>query len=244
MTDFKFKAEKRDEKVKETRKAGLIPAILYGKNFDNVNLSLNKFDFAKLYKEAGSSNLIDLSFDDQNIKTLIHDVQIDPIKENIVHVDFYKVDMKQKITTEVPLEFVGETVLVVEQEGSFIASKDSLEVECLPTDLVDHIDVDISHLTDFEQNIKVSDIKIPAGIEILNDPEEIVALVQPPRSEEELAELEKEVVEDVEAVEVEHKGEEAAEGAEKAEGEEGKAAEGAEGTEKSTEANKSTEDNK
>ena len=128
---------------------------------------------------------------------------------------FRSVDMKEKIKTEIPLEFIGETILVVDQEGSLIVNKDALEVECLPSDLVDHIDVDISSLTDFDQNIKVSDIIVPTTIEILDEPEEVVALVQPPRSEEEMEALEEAVVEDVEAVEVEQgKEEEAIEGEE------------------------------
>ena len=215
MPDFKFEAKSRQGDATVTRNSGFIPAVLYGKDFKNINIALEKVSFGHLLKEAGSSNLIDLNIEDESYKTLIHDIQLHPVSGEIVHIDFYKVDMKQKITTEIPLEFVGESILVIEQEGSFIANKDSIEVECLPTDLVDHIDVDISHLNNFEQNIKIADIKAPTGIEVLDDAEEVIALVQPPRSDEELAELEEEVKEDVEAVEVEHKGDETAEGEEK-----------------------------
>ena len=216
MTDFKVSAEKRDKLAKEVRVNHKIPAIIYGKNYKNVNLSLDEITFNRIYKEAGSSNLIDLDFNGESTKVLVHDIQLDPVSDKILHVDFLKIDMKEKIKTEIPIEFIGETPLVIEQEGSLITNKDSVEVECLPNDLVDHIKVDISVLTEFEQNIKVSDIKAPQGIEILADPEEVVVLVQPPRSDEELEALEEEVVEDVEAVEVEEKGkeEEASEGEE------------------------------
>lgn len=211
MTDFKFKADKRDKKPSELRRTGLVPAIIYGKKYESLPLQLNLKEFTNLFHEAGSSNLVDLNIDGKSVKTLIHEVQRHPMSNAIIHVDFLKIDMKEKLKTEIPLEFVGETTLVIDQEGSLITSKDAVEVECLPSDLVDHIDVDISVLTDFDMNIKVEDLRIPEGIEILDDPEEVIALVQPPRSEEELAELDEEVVEDVEAVEVENAGEGASE---------------------------------
>jgi len=218
MTDFKFKAAKRDKPAKELRRLGLIPAVIYGKKFENESLVVDSLEFNKLYREAGSSNLVDLNIDGKSVKTLIHDIQRHPIHNAIVHIDFLKINMKEKITTEIPLEFVGETTLVIDQEGSLITNKDSIEVECLPSDLVDHIDVDVSALTDFDMNIKVSDLRIPEGMELLDDPEEVVALVQPPRSEEELEALDEAVVEDVEAVEVENAGEAAVDGEESGEG--------------------------
>lgn len=225
MADFTFSAVARKQDAKKTRQAGNIPAVIYGKGFDPVSVAVEEVGFNRLFKEAGSSNLVDLDFDNEKTKVLIHDIQTNPVSEKIEHVDFYKVNLKEKIKTEIPLQIVGETDLVINQEGSLIMNKDAVEVECLPTDLVDHIDVDVSILTDFEQNIKVADLRVPDTIEIMDDPEEVVVLVQPPRSDEELEALEEEVVEDVEAVEVEGKapeeGEEAEEGAE---GGEGKAA--------------------
>lgn len=220
MTDFKFKATKREKSAKELRRNGLIPAVIYGKKFENQSIEVDAKEFTHLYREAGSSNLVDLNIDGKTVKTLIHEIQRNPLNNNISHIDFLKIDMKEKIRTEIPLEFVGETVLVIDQEGSLITSKDAVEVECLPSDLVDHINVDISVLTDFDMNIKVEDLKVPAGMEILDDPEEVIALVQPPRSEEELEALDEDVVEDVEAIEVENAGE--AENAEEAKTEESK----------------------
>lgn len=229
MTDYSFEAKERKEELSKIREEGYIPAVVYGKGFENKNLMVDKVLFARLYKEAGGSNIVNLTIDNKNTeKVLIHDVQIDPVTDDILHIDFYKINMKQKIKAGIPLEYTGESVLVVEQEGSFISNKNEVEVECFPTDLVDHIDVDISALTDFEQNLKVADIKAPSGIEILDDPEEVIALVQPPRSEEELEALDEEVVEDIESVEVEEKGKEDEEGAEGAEAEESKEKENSE----------------
>jgi large subunit ribosomal protein L25 len=210
MTDFKLEAKLREEAANKTRAEGFIPGIVYGKGLDNAKISLEKTNFLRLYKEAGTSNLIELVIDgNKGVKTLIHDIQLDPIKSDILHVDFYKVNMKEKIHAEVPLKFIGDSVAVIEKEGSLITSKDSIEVECLPADLIPELEVDISVLDDFEKSIKISDLKVAEGVEILDDPEEMIAHVEEPRSEEELAELEEEVVEDVSAIEVENKGEEA-----------------------------------
>lgn len=217
MTDFKLKATVREGKPNATRKDGFIPAVVYGKDFKNENIALEKISFQKLFKEAGTSNLINLEIDGKGaFNTLVHEVQVDPINSRILHVDFFKVNMKEKIHAEIPLKFVGDSVAVIEQEGTLITPKDSIEVECLPGDLISELEVDISVLDDFEKDIRVSDLKLPAGIEVLDEAEEVIAHVDEPRSEEELAELETEVVEDVSAVELEHKGEEVP-----AEGEEG-----------------------
>ena len=241
MTNFSFQTEKIDASAKKIRKQGKIPAILYGKKFANIKLAVEQITFNRLFKDAGSSNLIDLNVGDGSVKVLIHEVQLHPLNGRIMHIDFLKIDMKEKIKTEVPLEIVGETALVIEQEGSLISNKDTVEVECLPNDLVDHIKVDVSVLTDFEQNIKVSDLKAPQGIEILDDPEEVVVSVQPPRSDEELESLNEAVVEDVEKVEVLEKGkeEEVAEDKEGAESaEKAEETKGAKSTEKSSEVEK------
>ncbi len=206
MTDFKLEASIRDEKPKAVRREGFIPAIIYGNDYKNQNVKFEKVSFLRLFKEAGTSNLVEIIIDGHKpVKTLVREVQLDPIRSEILHVDLFKVNMKEKIQAEIPLEFIGDSAAVVNLEGSLITSKDSVEVECLPGDLVSEIQIDISVLDDFDKNIKVEDIKVPTGIEILDDPEEVVAFVQEPRSEEELEALETEVVEDISAVEVETK---------------------------------------
>lgn len=215
MTDFKLEAKKRDDTPNKTRNAGFVPGCVYGNNFENASIAIEKISFLRLFKEAGTSNLIDLSYgENKNIKTLIQDIQMDPMTSEIIHVDFFKVNMKEKIHADIPLKFVGDSIAVIEKEGSLITPKDSIEVECLPGDLISELEVDISVLDDFEKDIRVSDLKLPEAIEVLDDPEEVIASVEEPRSEEEMAELEEEVKEDVEAVEVEHAGETAAEGEE------------------------------
>lgn len=225
METITLTAKKRNElgkKTKALRNQGFIPAIIYGYKTNNTPLTVSKKDFHEVFGKAGTSTIVDLKIDQDPIqKVLIHDPQVDPINNEPIHIDFYKVRMDQKIRTEIPLIFTGESIAVKELEGSLVTNKDSVEIECLPGDLIQEIKVDISPLKTFEDAIHVSDLEVPQTVTILNDPEETVALVEEPRSEEELAELEEAVSEDVEAVEVEGKKEEGAEGEEAAPAEEG-----------------------
>lgn len=206
MTDYILKAQKRKltgKKVKKLRTQGLLPAVMYGHGSDNENISLDLINFKRIYKEAGTSNLVDLNIDDEKpVKVLLKEPDFDAISNQPYHVDIYKVLMTEKLTTEIPLNFINESPAVVELEGSLVTNRDNLEVECLPGDLVSEFEVDLSTLKTFDDAIKVSDINIPSTIEVKADLDEVIAQVMPPRSEEEMAALEEEVKEDVEAVEV------------------------------------------
>lgn len=205
MTEFKLEAKTRETNGHKTRQAGLIPGVVYGKNLGNVSIAFDKANFNRLFREAGTSNLIDLAVDDdKSFKTLVQDIQRNPVTSDVVHVDLLKINMKEKIRTEIPLEFVGESAAVVDLSGSLITVKDAVEVECLPADLPSEIRVDISILDDFEKDIRVKDLVVPAGVEIQDDEEEVVVHVEAPRDESEIeADLATPVEENVEEVEVE-----------------------------------------
>lgn len=228
MQKIELKSTKRDtvgKKVKSLRESGIIPAVLYGANSESVNLSLKNAEFERVYAAAGTSSLVDLAIDDKPaVKVLIHEPQVDPVSDKPLHVDLYKVKMTEKITTEIPLEFFGESPAVKDLEGNLITNKDAVEVECLPGDLISEIKVDISRLKTFEDSIHVSDLNVPETVEILDDAEEIVAQVTPPRSEEELKEMEEvasadEEKEAIGKIEADAEAEKAAKEAEKAEAE-------------------------
>lgn len=208
------------KQVKTLRHQGIIPAVVYGHDKISQSLSIRATDFKRVFAGAGSSTLVDLIVDDAKpVKVLIHEPQIHPVKPDIVHADLYVVKMNEKLQTEIPLEFIGESSAVTDLDGTLTIVLDALEVECFPDKLVHAIEVDITSLVTLEDMIRVSDIKAPEGIEFLADPEEVVATITPPRSEAEMAELEETVSgEDadkaaVEAVEVleEKKDEEPAE---------------------------------
>jgi large subunit ribosomal protein L25 len=223
VEEYELKAVTRgDDKAKNLRNCKKIPAVVYGSNFQSLAIAVDELEFNKVFEEAGESSLINLMIDEnKSEKVLAQDIQKDPVTLNVIHVDFYKVNMKEKIKTAIPIVEIGEAPAIVDLEGTLVTNRDEVEVECLPADLIPEIEVDLSVLKTFDDTIHVSDLKVPTGVEILDDPGEVVFLVQPPRSDEELAELEEEVKEDVGSVEVEGEKKEDEEGGEgKAESEE------------------------
>lgn len=194
------------KKVKNIRTEGLVPGVVYGHKKDSISLAVSEKDFGLLFEDAGHSTLINLAIDDKKpVKVLIHEVQLHPVKKTLVHVDFYQVNLKEKIRTSLPLEVVGQADAIEIEGGTLMTIKDEVEVECLPDDLVQHIEVDITPLKTVEDVIHVSDLIVPAGITILDDAEEVLFSIAEPRSQEELEELDKPVTDGVAEVEVETK---------------------------------------
>ncbi len=187
--EIKLSAELRKEedgKVKEMRKSGYIPAVVYGPGSDNKNIKVKALDFNRVFAVAGESHLIDVNIGDSSVKVIVKDTQKDPVKDNIIHIDFYQVDMNKKITAEIPLNFIGESKAVKEMGGTLIKNLNSLEVRCLPGDLIDGFDIDLSVLDNFNSAIRVSDIGLPQGMELVGDANEMVAGVAEPVKEEEV----------------------------------------------------------
>jgi large subunit ribosomal protein L25 len=211
------------DRVRHLRAEGQIPAVLYGKGMDAVNLQVDARELAATLKIAGESTLVYLSVGKESYPVIIHDVHRDPLKGSIVHADFYKVRLDEKIKTMVPVVFTGESAAVKDLKGIFVRNVNEVEVEALPQDLPHEVTVDISAITALGQSITLADIKVPKAT-LVGEPGEIICTVTEPMSEEELkASLEAPTV-DVSAVEEIKKeekpaeeGEEAAEEAPKAE---------------------------
>lgn len=201
MTNITLRANLRQElgkKVKRLRNQGLIPAVLYGPNVKNLNLSVNYADFLKVYRQAGETTLVNLVIDDQKpISVLIHDVAFNPLTDKIDHVDFYQVSMTKKIKTKIPLRFVGEAPAVKELGGVLVHGFNEVEVECLPGQLVPYLEVDISPLKTFEDALHLHDLKLPEGLELVLKTDEILAKVIPPRSEEEITKVSEKTEEEI-----------------------------------------------
>lgn len=194
------------KKVRVLRQTGFVPAVIYGHNKQTIPLSIKAKDFDLVYGTSGSSTLISLEIKDKKpIKVLIHGVQLNPVKGTVLHVDFYQVNLKEKIRTVIPLHLIGQSDAVEIDGGNLLSVKDEIEVECLPEDLIQHIDVDISALKGFDDIIRIEDLKIPESITVLDDPEDTLVSVSAPRSEEELAELESTPVAEIENIEIDTK---------------------------------------
>jgi len=221
MEILKLQAKKRDvtgKPVKKIRQAKGLPAVVYGKGVPNHNIEVSASDFEKAYRETGESTLIDLSIDGgAPVKVLVQDVQHDPLLNQVTHVDFRQVNMKEKLEVSVSLKFVGEAPAVKEQGGILVRSLDEVTVRALPGDLVHEIEIDLSKLKNLNDAVRVKDITPPKGIELIDRPEDIIAIVNEPMTEEELKALEEKPVEDVTAVKVETEEKKAAKEAEEKE---------------------------
>ncbi len=192
----------RGRKVNKGRKEGLVPAVVYGNKVESVGLWVKALDLKRLLKKSGESTIIDLKIDgkdDRNV--LIHEIQKNGLTDKFMHVDFFQVRMDEEIETEVELVFIGEAPAVKELGGILVKSIDKVSVKCLPANLPSHIDVDISVINAFDKHITIKDLNIPAKVKIEIDPETVVALVAPQRTEAEMEALDEKVEADVTKVE-------------------------------------------
>ncbi len=203
MEKLQLKAEVRDLKAttpQKLRKAGLLPAVLYGHKIQNTALTVNAREFDKILKKAGESTIVELvTGDGKTHPVLIHDVQIHYLTSAPTHVDFYVVSMTEKLKAKVALEFTGESSAVKTMGGVLVKVLNEVEVECLPADLPHNIVVSLEGLKTLQDSIHVKDLNLPAKVKILTPADEMIAKVQPPRDVE--AELATPVVEDVSKVE-------------------------------------------
>jgi large subunit ribosomal protein L25 len=183
-----LKARKRKilgKKVKKLRKMNLIPAVVYGHNISSIPVEVEKKEFEKVFKSAGESTIIDLKIDDEKpIKVLIHDVSYHPLTDEIIHVDFYQIKEKEKVTVDVNLKFINESPAVKEKGGVLIHHLTKIKIECLPKDLVHEIEVDLSKLSEINSLIRIKDLKIPSNIKVLENPEDVVVSVSLSKAEE------------------------------------------------------------
>ena len=187
----KLEVEKRKvigKKVKLLRRDGLLPANIYGKKTKSLAVQLPAKLFLSVFKEVGESGLLDLKVggEDSARPVLIHDVHFHPVSNEPLHVDFYQVDLKEKVTTKVPVEIIGESPAIKEKIGILIQPLSEVEVEALPGDLPEKIEVDISGLKAVDETITVDQVKAPQGVQILTEAKEVLAKIEPPVTQEEI----------------------------------------------------------
>lgn len=166
------------KKLFQLRAKSIIPAVVYGHGEKSQSIELDYVKFDKVYAEAGENTIIDLEIDGKAAKVLVADVQYDPVKNRIIHADLHKIKMNEKINANVELHFVGESKAVKEDGGSVNHAISEVEIRCLPADLIHGIEVDVSALVTFDDVIKISDLKVPANVEIVgHEDEDVVASV-------------------------------------------------------------------
>lgn len=202
---------KRTEKnVNTIKKQGYIPGILYGAKTENTNIKVRKIDLQKVHDQVGESSLFNIELDGKKSKVIIKDFQLSPLKHDVIHVDFYQVDMAKKIEVELPLNFIGESKAVKNLGGVLSINHDKIKVSCLPEDLLENFDVDLSVLDNFTDAIRVSDLTLPKSFEIMLNPADlIVNVLQPAKvvEKEEAAATEAPKAEDAKAEDADKKNE-------------------------------------
>jgi len=180
MNPIELIAQKRNifgKSVNRLRKSDLIPAELYGHGVENIHLSLPKKDFLKVFKLVGENEIVNLIIDNKKVPVLIHEIQTNPLTDEIIHVDLYQVKMTEKITVNVPLEFINEAPAIKEKDGVLVKAMHEIKIEALPGSLCHSIKVDLSSLDDIGKSIYVKNLSIPSGIKALIDPETVVATI-------------------------------------------------------------------
>lgn len=223
MADLSLRARTRSETgrhVHALRRQGEVPGVLYGHNREPLAISADAHALERIWHRAGRSHLIDLTVDDgKPVKVLIRDLQIEPRRASVLHADFFAVNLREKLTVDIPVLVTGESPVVARHEGQVQQTVTHLRVDCLPGDIPAQFTVDITGLEEIDAGIHIGDVELPHGVTLHQtvDPEELVvkiATVRVAAAEEEEAAAEGE----------------AAEGEAEAAGE-GETAEGGEGTE-------------
>ncbi len=223
---MQLKASTRELLGKRTRRLhrqGKLAAVVYGHNSKPTPLVLDRLEFQKVFVKSGRTHLVDLVVDgDRTQRVLVREIQTHPRRLGPIHVDFYAVNLEEKITVEVPVHLTGESAAVKRGDADILQPIHALRVECLPTAIPESFEVDLTPLEEIDSELRVSDLSVPKGVTVLVDPEELLVKIVHKR--------ELKVEEEVPAAEavVPAEGEAAAEGEPAAEGETPAAEEAAE----------------
>jgi large subunit ribosomal protein L25 len=193
MKEIALSAQERSvigRATKNLRIEGWVPAVVYGPEFKATHIQINAKECEKVISEAGRSHLVSLTIANKKpVKTLVKEIQRDVTKHFLKHLDFYAVVMTEKVKAEISVRMVGKAPAVADKGGILVQGMNVVEIECLPGDLVDVIEVDISGMVEMDSIISASDLVLPKNIALISDPDTMVAKIEAPRLvEEELAE--------------------------------------------------------
>jgi large subunit ribosomal protein L25 len=178
---MQLKASVRDLFGKRSRRLhgeGKLAAVVYGHNTEPTPLVLDRLEFQKVFVKSGRTHLVDLVIDgDKAEKVLVREIQTHPRRQGPIHVDLYQVNLEEKITVEVPVHLVGESAAVKSGDADILQPIHMVRVECLPSDIPEAFEVDMSPLDEIGSELRISDIKMPKGVTVLIDPEELVVKI-------------------------------------------------------------------
>lgn len=195
MQREKLKVQKREitgKKVKKLRHEGLVPANIYGKKTASVAVVVAEKEFQKIFRQTGKTGLIDLTVENEKETrpVLIHNIQKHPVTGKVIHADFYQVDLTQKVKANISVLTQGEPMAVTDKKGVLLHVLEEVEVEALPQDLPEHIEVDVTNLSEVDQQLLVKDLKVDKSkVTILTKEDEIVVKIGPLLTKEQEEEI-------------------------------------------------------
>ncbi|SDW86201.1 LSU ribosomal protein L25P [Marininema mesophilum] len=182
-----FAVERRESRPRSVltmlRQEGRVPGVLYGKDQENATIHMEMSELIRLLQKQGTTSVIDLELDGKTHNVMISEIQRDRLKDRITHVDFKIVNMKEPIDTEVSIHLEGEAA-GIKEDGILQQQARMVEIRCLPENIPDWLTMDISELA-IGDSVTMADLKIPAKVELLSDPEEVIASILPPQVEQE-----------------------------------------------------------
>ena len=190
MEKVVLKAEKRNvigKQVKAMRRAGKLPAVIYGRHTEPINVALDSHTASLVLGKLSSSSLVTISLDGIEYPALVREKQRDYIKNRLLHVDFLAVSLDESIRATVSVNFIGVSAAVKDFNAVLVKNLESLEIECLPADLPERVDVDITALTRPGEGLRVRDVMVSDKVHILNDPDTMVVVATFAKVEEEVA---------------------------------------------------------
>lgn len=200
MSDKRLLASQRDEigknRVKYIRKEKMVPGVVYSKGVDTKQLKVDSIDFGKLFRIVGTSSIMELDLDGEIVPVIVKQVQRHPVKGDVVHIDFQRIDMKQKLKITVPVYLLNRDSIKL-QPSVLMQMLDEIEIECLPGDIPERVGIDVSNM-DFTTPLFVKDLEIvdDEDVEILTDLESIICTLNEPMEEEEEEEIEEEEIDE------------------------------------------------
>lgn len=166
-------------KVKQLRAEGILPATIYGKKIDSMSVSLPLKEFVKVFTKAGETGVVDILLDGTAYPVLIQNVQHGAVDGAVLHADLYKVNLKEKVTARVPLKVVGEAIAVKDKVGVLLTLMEEVEVEALPTDLPEYLEVDVSALAEIDAGIRVANLSPSENVKILTPADHDIVKIAP-----------------------------------------------------------------
>lgn len=202
MQDVTLQAQTRTAGKKaaaSVRESGMTPGVVYGQGDESQPIAIPAKDLEEAFMTAGANRLVSLTIDEgKTVNTLFVDVQHEPLSGELRHFDLYKVKMDEEIDAEIPIHFENDSPAEYNLGGILVKNMETVEVRSLPGNLPENFTVDLDTLQEINDAIHVSDLDIPNGVTLITEEEELVVKIDPPRSEEELEELDEAIEEDAE----------------------------------------------